>query len=271
MIFALSKILWTLASPANVILFALIVGFAAHTAPWRRMRRFGRGVLGLTIAVSIVLAVLPIGGWLLRPLEDRFPAVIDPPARVDGIVLLGGAIDMARSADRPGVALGNYAERVTEFVGLARQYPDAKLIFTGGSGLLFDQIHREADYMGPLLATLGIDPGRLLLDRDARNTHENAVNALALAQPQPGEVWLLVTSAFHMPRSIGAFRRAGWTITAYPVDYVTGTEETFHLNLDYAGGLSQTSFAIHEWLGLLAYWWFGWTDALFPGPQAPAG
>jgi uncharacterized SAM-binding protein YcdF (DUF218 family) len=125
--------------------------------------------------------------------------------------------------------------------------------------------------MGTLLATLGVDPGRVLLDREARNTHENAVNAMALAQPQPGEVWLLVTSAFHMPRSIGAFRRAGWTITAYPVDYITGPSERFLLDLDFAGGLSLASFAVREWVGLLAYRWFGWTDSLFPGPDTPAG
>ena len=271
MIFALSKIFWTFANPANLILFALIVGFAAHLAPWRRVRRFGRWVLGLTIGSAIILAVLPIGTWLLGPLEDRFPAIVEPPARVDGIILLGGAIDLHRSVDRPGVSLGSYADRVTAFVELARRYPDAKLVFTGGSGFLLDQVHREADFIGPLLETLGVDPGRILLDRDARNTHENAGNAWTLAQPQPGEVWLLVTSAFHMPRSVGAFRRAGWTITAYPVDYVTGTNVSFRLGLDFAGGLSLTSFAVREWVGLLAYWLFGWTDTLFPGPDTSAG
>lgn len=271
MIFAVSKIFWALAKPANLFLYAMVVGFAADLAPWRRVRRFGRWVLGLTIGAAVLLAVLPIGTWLLGPLEDRFPAIVEPPARVDGIVLLGGSIDMPRSADRPGIALGPSADRITEFVSLARRYPDAKLVFTGGSGLLFDQVHREADFMAPLLETLGVDPGRVLLDREARNTHENALNAWPLAQPQPGEVWLLVTSAIHMPRSVGVFRRAGWTITAYPVDYITGMRERFRLDLDFGEGLSLTSLALKEWVGLVAYWLLDRTDTLFPGPQAPAG
>ncbi len=269
MVFALSKIFWTLANPGNLIVVALLVGFLASLAPWRRLRRFGRWVLGLTIGTAIALAVLPIGTWLLRPLEDRFPAVVEPPPYVDGIIVLGGGIDLARSVDRPGIALKGYAERITAFVDLARRYPSAKLIFSGGSGLLLDQVHREADFAAPLLESLGIAPGRVLFDRDARNTYESAGNVLALANPQPGETWLLVTSAFHMPRSIGVFRRAGWPIAAYPVDYFTGPPDQFALRLNFGEGLGLTSRAIKEWIGLLAYRGLGWTDALFPGPALP--
>ena len=267
MVFALSKIFWTLANPGNLILIGLLIGFMVHLAPWRRVRHFGRGILGLTIGTAIAVAVLPVGTWLLSPLEDRFPAVVEPPSRVDGIIVLGGAIDLPRSVDRPGVALNGDAERIIEFVGLAKRFPNAKLVFSGGSGFLLDQVHREADFAAPLLQSLGVDPGRVLFDRDARNTYESAGNALKLADPQPGEVWLLVTSAYHMPRSVGVFRRAGWSVIAYPVDYLTGPSDRF--DFDFAAGLGLTSRAIKEWIGLLAYWEFGWTDALFPGPTVP--
>jgi uncharacterized SAM-binding protein YcdF (DUF218 family) len=223
-------------------------------------------VLGLTVGAAVAIAILPVGAWLLAPLEDRFPRLNEPPQQIDGIIVLGGAINLRRAADRGGVPLGGFAERITAFVELAQQYPDAKLIYTGGSGLLLDQVHREADYAAQLLDTLGVAPGRVVYERESRNTYENAVYSVAAMRPQPGEVWLLVTSAFHMPRSVGVFRRAGWPVTPYPVAYNTGPDDTLRLDFNFARGLGWTSVALHEWIGLTAYRWLGWTDTLFPGP-----
>ena len=180
-------------------------------------------------------------------------------------------MNLRRAVDRGGTPLGSYAERVTVFVELAKRYPDAKLVFTGGSGLLLDQIHREADYTAVLLENLGVPPSRVMYERESRNTYENARNTVVLAQPQPGEVWLLVTSAFHMPRAVGAFRHAGWPVTAYPVNYITGPSDSWRPGFNFASGLGQTSAAVREWTGLLIYRWTGRTDALFPGPIPPAG
>ncbi len=267
MIFVLSKIFWALANPGNLFVLGLLVGGLGLLTPWRRLRAFAKWVLGLTTGSALIISILPIGAWLLAPLEDRFPQVVDPPATVDGIIVLGGAINLRRAADRGGTPIGGNAERITVFVELAQRYPDAKLVFTGGSGLLLDQIHREADYAAPLLDVLGVAPGRVVFERESRNTHENAVNSMAAVKPQPGEVWLLVTSASHMPRSVGAFRRVGWSVTAYPVAYVTGPNDTQHLDFNFARGLSRISAGIYEWIGLAAYRWFDWTDSLVPGPD----
>ncbi len=81
------------------------------------------------------------------------------------------------------------------------------------SGALFDTGHSEADVAENLIAGLGFDPARIAFERATRNIRENALLAMALAQPQAGETWLLVTSAFHMPRAMGSFGRAGWQVT----------------------------------------------------------
>ncbi|MHA1601252.1 MAG: YdcF family protein [Alphaproteobacteria bacterium] len=270
MLFALSKIFWTLANPGNLFILSLLVGALGLLTPWRWLRGLARWVLGLSIGAALVISILPVGAWLLAPLEDRFPRLVDPIPRVDGIVLLGGAINLPRTVDRGGIRLNGNAERVTAFVGLAQQYPNAKLVFSGGSGLLLDQVHREADYTSQLLETLGITSSRVIYERDSRNTYENAVNTMAAVKPQPGEVWLLVTSAAHMPRSVGAFRRAGWPVTAYPVSYITGPNDTRGLDLNFAKGLSRTSSAFYEWIGLITYWWLDRIDSVFPGPDPAA-
>jgi len=267
MLFALSKIFWVVANPGNLFLLGLLVGFLGLFSPWRRLRAFAKWVLGLTAGTALIISILPIGSWLMTPLEERFPRLADPPAQVDGIIVLGGALNLRRAADRGGTPLGGYAERITVFVELAQRYPDAKLVFTGGSGLLLDQVHREADYTSQLLAVLGVAPERVVYERDSRNTHENAVNSAAIVTPQPGEVWLLVTSAFHMPRSVGAFRQVGWPVIAYPVNYKTGPTDTRRLNFNFIGGLSLLSDGLHEWIGLLVYRWLDRTTAVFPGPE----
>ncbi len=271
MIFALSKIFWAVANPGNLFFLSLVAGSLGLLTPWRRVRTLAGWILALAIGTATVITIVPVGAWLLAPLENRFPSLAEPPPRVDGIVLLAGALNLQRAVDRGGTPLGSYAERVTVFVELANRYPDAKLVFSGGSGLLLDQVHREADYISVLLEKLGVPPSRVLYERDSRNTHENALYASALAQPQRGEVWLLVTSAFHMPRSVGAFRQAGWPVTAYPVNYITGPRDSWRLNFNFAGGLGRVSVALREWTGLMAYRWMDRTDTLFPGPTLPAG
>lgn len=103
------------------------------------------------------------------------------------------------------------------------------------------------------------------MERRSRNTYENAVFTKALVAPKPGERWLLVTSAYHMPRSVGLFRRAGFLVEPYPVDWRIG-ERVFAFENVSADGLFRTDIAVREWLGLLAYRLSGRTGELLPGP-----
>jgi len=262
MSFVLGKIAWIVLKPSNLMVLGLVLGVLL-----RRLgsRVWSRLIGGGALLALLTCAVLPVGPWLIGPLESRFPV---PPAleRVDGIVVLGGAIEPALSADRNALALNGNAERLVAFAALARHYPGAKLVFTGGSGDIAHPEAREGDWVGPFLDAAGIPRARVAIERESRNTMENARFTKALVKPRPGEVWLLVTSARHMPRSVGVFRKEGWAVVPYPVDYVTRRETGFSLGFNIAGGLAGVDAAAYEWIGLVYYRLTGRIDSWFPGP-----
>ena len=264
MFFSLSKILWVILNPGNIILIALCLGAALA---WTRWRRLGRWLITAAAITGFILAVVPLGSWLIGALEDRFPPLRELPARVDGIVVAGGIVDPARTADRGQISIGGAAERLFEMAALAKRFPEAKLVFSGGSGSLLEPDKKEADAIVPLFRQLGIDPTRVIFENQSRNTAENAIFSYRAAAPKAGETWILITSAFHMPRAVGSFRKAGWRVTPYPVDYSTRRDAALPLQFNFAYGLGSLSGALHEFVGLYFYWMGGKTDELFPGPQ----
>ena len=266
MTFAASKILWLLVQPSNLLLLLLVIGLAVW---WRRGARWGRC---LTIAAALAFAafgLLPVGDALLYPLEARFPAPRTLPARIDGIIVLGSAVRSQLSQAWSQPVLNDRAERMTAALALARRYPEARVVFTGGIGRLSRSGPTEAEIARRFFLEQGLAPGRLVLEDRSRNTFENAVLSRRLIDPAPGEVWLLVTSAYHMPRAVGIFRRAGWPVIAYPVDYQTTKNPFQGWQLDVAGNLAGLDLAARAWTGLVAYRLMGRTDALWPAP-APA-
>jgi uncharacterized SAM-binding protein YcdF (DUF218 family) len=151
---------------------------------------------------------------------------------------------------------------------LARAYPDARIVYSGGNGDLFANGAREADFAAPVLESLGVPRRRLILERDSRNTAENARFTKALVDPKPGERWLLVTSASHMPRAIGCFRQVGFDVEAVPVGRrEPGAASRFWPMRTLGRGLAQLDEAMREWIGLVAYRITGRTGALLPGPN----
>src|SRR5258708_35869606 len=155
------------------------------------------------------------------------------------------------------------AGRCTGRGAAPRRYPASRILVSGGDGTLNPGVLSEAGATRDLLIQLGVAAQRIEIESVSRNTYENASLSYAAAQPKPGETWLLVTSAMHMPRAIGCFRRAGWAdITPYPVDYRTSTTIGTGLGLLLADDLVLVNFATKECLGLLAYY------ALRP-PHAP--
>lgn len=257
-LFILSKVGWALVKPSTLLVVAL---FAAAHLLWRGRPRAGRVVTLMVALLALAIAALPIGDWLLRPLEDRFPPPAAEPAHVDGIIVLGGSVDPRLATIHGGTPLNDSAERMTAFAALARRHPEARLLFTGGNGSLRHGQLTEADIAGRLFAELGVDGSRLVLERKSRNTWENAVFSKELMAPQPGATWLLVTSAMHMPRSVGIFRRIGWPVVPWPVAYQTG-----HDDFDLASRLRLIDDAVREWIGLAAYHVEDRTDSWLPGP-----
>jgi uncharacterized SAM-binding protein YcdF (DUF218 family) len=211
-------------------------------------------------------ALTPLGALLLRPLEDRFP---QPPADMlapTGIIVLGGAIDSDKSEARGQPWLNADAARMTTAVELVRRYPAARLVFTGGWGLLGEG-PAEAIGAKKLWLSLGVPAERMSFEDKSRNTWENAVFTRDLVKPKKGETWLLVTSAWHMPRSVGIFRRIGFDVVPYPVAYRTfGDERDFWLVPTMIDRVLMLDCSVREWIGLLAYRLAGKTDTLFPAP-----
>jgi uncharacterized SAM-binding protein YcdF (DUF218 family) len=263
--FALSKILGGLTEPLNLLLLALCLGFALLFG--RAHARWGRRIIGIVLAFLVVPAIVPLDRWAIAALEDRFAPPDPLPQRVDGIIVLGGGVNPVISARRGRIAMNGAVARVIALVPLARTYPDARLVFTGGSGSLADQDFKEAPYTAELLREIGFDASRVIFESQSRNTVENAILSKQLVAPKAGETWLLVTSAFHMARAVGVFRRAGWPVVAYPVDYHTpGPPGLADWGFSAGHGMAGLALLTHELAGLLAYRLMGRTDALIPAP-----
>lgn len=265
MFFYLSKILWFFLDPGNAFLLVLLVGLILTATRWRG---FGKFMVAMSLAFAVLVTFVPVGHYMVRSLEQRFPTPEPLPDRIDGIVVLGGVIDPVLSSYLVRPAINGAVERITRSAWLAREYPTARVIYSGGSGSLVDQQVREADYVASLYHELGVTEPQLILERDARNTWENASNAFDIAKPQPGENWLLVTSAFHMPRAVGVFRRFGWETIPYPVDFSSSAESPIRSPMSFSSGLGGFSKGLHEWIGLTAYWMTGKTGSAFPKPRA---
>lgn len=232
----------------------LLLGLAA-LAGLRGRTGAARRLVGFCFVLVLALTAFPLGTPLLRSLEGRFPANPVLPAQVDGIIVLGGAEDAAAYVRWGMTGLNEGGERLTAGVELARRFPGAKLIFTGGSASVVygDETQLPSRMTRELWLSLGVPPGQILLEDRSRNTSENAIFTRDLLKPRQGQVWVLVTSAFHMPRSVQTFERNGWSgLIPYPVDFRSGGQ-TFRLEWRLDDHLQQMNIATKEYLGLLVY------------------
>jgi uncharacterized SAM-binding protein YcdF (DUF218 family) len=263
MFFTLSKTLGFFAEPSNDLIFIGLVGLVLL---FTRFRRLASWLIVTSIVLIAFAGFSPLGRMLILPLEQRFPPWNPSSGTPDGIVVLGGAISPAISMARGVVALGDGAERITVTTELARRYPNARIIFSGGTGSLFGGAV-EAPFAVKEFEALGIAPERITAEEQSRNTIENAVFSMLIAQPKPGEHWLLVTSAYHTPRAMAAFRAAGFPVEACPVNWHTrGPIDATEPFGSFAAGLGMTDLAMHEWIGLIAYRLAGKTSEFFPAP-----
>ena len=209
------------------------------------------------IALLSLAGFSPAGLLLLSTLENRFdqpdPNLIDPtPA---GIILLGGAIDSDLSLKRNTIAINDHAERLIEGLLLLRKFPMA-------SAIVHDPAARN------FLIKMDVSPKRIILEEDSRNTYENAKYIKRLVEPKDGQTWLLVTSAYHMPRAVGSFRKAEFPILPWPVDYrATRSVSLTNFFRKPSEGLNLVDLAAKEWVGMLGYFITGRSSELFPSPH----
>lgn len=260
--FLASKVLWAVASPDSLLLILLLTSGLLLIL---NRTRLGQWLLALVCALAVLVALLPLGEWLIYPLERRFAANPALPSRVDGIIVLGGAVNPQRSSAWGQIEYDDAAERMTAFAALARRYPSAQLVFTGGNGSLTGQAFKEADSVPVFMRDMGLGDRALVMEDQSRNTHENVVRSKALVAPDVQESWIMITSAAHMPRATGIFCAQNWPVIPWPVDHRSNPDNLLRVELQFAGHLRELSMATREWLGLLAYYISGRTDRLLPG------
>jgi uncharacterized SAM-binding protein YcdF (DUF218 family) len=265
MFFILSKIVGYLIAPSHLAVFATSIGV---TLGFTRFSRIGRRLACVGVVALLAFAVSPLAYFIALPLENRFPAPPKDVAPPDGIIVLGGSVDENLSGQRgDGVRLNNSDERLTAAVALTRRFPQARLVFAGGTAAMLGSPFTEAQVVKRFWRDMGVDVEDAIFEDRSRNTYENAAYVRELAKPKQNERWLLVTSAIHMPRAVGVFRKAGVPIVPYPVDFrTTGRLDDWSFPRHAPAALDLIDSAAHEWAGLVAYRLTVKTTALFPEP-----
>lgn len=262
--FLFSKLFWLAAQPLSVAFLLCALGAALAFAGWRRT---GAGSAALAALILFVTLYTTAGGVALQVLEARFPKPQEDPQALSCIIVLGGALENEVTTSRGGMELNQAAERFLEAVRLALRHSEARILVSGGDGSISGAYEGEARASERLFTAFGIASDRLVKENASRTTYENAIQTKDVLAREGLRGCLLVTSAFHMPRSVALFRKAGTAVTPWPVDY--RTSGILHLGFDFTQPTSNaqlTSTAAREWIGLLGYYLTGRIDSIFPAP-----
>jgi uncharacterized SAM-binding protein YcdF (DUF218 family) len=247
MFFYLSKVFWAVFAPLTFIALMIVGGWLARRYP------IGRKIMGVGVCLLILCGFFPIGHNLQVYWENQYLPMTEYPAHVDGVIVLGGSIDFKKSLARGQGQLNIHAPRITEMMFLANQYPKAKIVFSGGNGNITSSSSSESKELDKLLKKIGFDASRIIYEGESRNTFENMDFSKKMLNPKDGEVWLLVTSAFHMKRSAEVFNSYGWAVIPYPAGYLT--EGTYKVipNFDVIDNMYKLQIVAKEIIGIMAY------------------
>jgi uncharacterized SAM-binding protein YcdF (DUF218 family) len=249
--FTASKLFGAIIAPGNFVILMLIIGLALSTT---RYGRIGWWITFVTAGTLAVLLLLPVGSWVMSPLENRFPRP-HLPDRVDGILVLAGGEKPELFAARGTGATIASEGRLVEAVELSRRFPQARIVFSGV----------EADVARAAFEQMRAPMNQFTFEKRARNTWENLLFSKNLIGPKPGETWLLVTHAVSIPRAMGIAREVGWNMIAWPVDYQSGAVG-YRSWFQFADNVRALETAAHEWIGLVVYRLTGRSAAWFPSP-----
>jgi uncharacterized SAM-binding protein YcdF (DUF218 family) len=261
-----SKVAWFFATPSNLLVSLILLGLILTR--FSRFRKIGTGIAFTFTLALLALGILPIANYVLLPLEERFPVFVDDGKPVAGIILLGGSVEASDSNERGALISNEASERVLYTIELAHRYPNARILISGGGGTVFANGVAEAPIIADYLKRVGVDPTRIIIEDRSRTTAENGQFSREVAKPQEGERWLLVTSAWHMPRAMAVFEKAGFHVTAHPVDFRTGIRLTNQRPHAFVSeGLRRLDVSMKEWVGVVGYYATGRTDELLPSPH----
>lgn len=262
--FVLSKLVWIVAQPLSLAFLGILLGVMAIVVGWRRLGLF------LNVAAAAVLFVTlytTAGSVVLQALEARFPRPVAEPQSLSCMIVLGGAFETEVTTTRGGIEFNQGADRFVEALRLALRHPEARILVSGGDGSLSGAFEGDASASERFFAAFGVPSDRLVRETTSRTTFENVENSKSALAGNGLENCLLVTSAFHMPRSMGLMRKAGIAVTPWPTDYRTSGQASLGIDLTQPTvNAQQSSTAMREWLGLVGYYLAGRIGELYPAP-----
>lgn len=247
--FWISKLAWLFIAPDSLLILLILIG---TWLLWKQNQKWAKRIFTTVSIAVLIIGLFPVGEWLLYPLESKFKVNPDL-GKVDGIIVLSGAISPSRSFTWKQIILNNSAERIITSVVLSKKYPNAKLVFTGGSGSMIDKQHKHADAAKLFYQEQGLDISKIIFESESRNTYENIILTKKLVNPKENEHWVVITTAWHMPRSIGIFCKANWKVTPYPVDFRSKPDNLFRIGWGFSGHLSNLTTGVKEWIGFVTY------------------
>jgi uncharacterized SAM-binding protein YcdF (DUF218 family) len=262
--FFLSKAVSFFLVPSNAIASLAVLGLVLLFF----RRRSGPAVAGFAAAVVAVATLSPLGNLLLTPLEQRFPEQTYPDkSAIDGIIVLGGSYDTVSHSYMSTIFLREDTEPMAVVPGLAKLYPEAKIIISGGTDPSSPG-PSEAAIVKQYYISFGIAADRISIEERSLTTVENARLTAAMIHPGPQTHWLLVTAPYHMPRAIGTFRKAGFNVIGFPAGWRThGWADLWSPASTATDNLRRIDVAAHEWIGLVSYRLSGYSDEWLPGPN----
>lgn len=257
-----SKFFWLAAQPLSLALLLLVLGLLAGLLKWGRLRTLASILAALVLFVTLFTTT---GSVLLQMLEDRIPRAELAAGGPGCIIMLGGGVEAEVIAARGGFEMNQAGDRFIETLRLAQKFPAARILISGGDGSFSGSYEGDAAVATRFFEAFGVPADRLIRETASRTTFENVENTKALLAANGLEHCLLVTSAFHMPRSVGLFRKQGLDVSPWPTDFRTTGHAGLALDFTQPSTNSQlTTTALREWTGLLLYYLAGRTDALFP-------
>lgn len=256
-----TKFVHFLLHPLHFIAVLLLLAAALSALRWRGGARW---TAGSAAALFALFGFTPFNEWLNFGLEQRVQPGAYQIDEVAGAIVLGGAAGGRGLAYAPdGVILNDSAERLTAIVALRERRPDLPILFTGGDGGVIPTDTPESEIVRRFLTSMGVDPASIAFETRSRTTYENALYSAELLADRPGP-YLLVTSTWHMPRALGAFRHAGVDVIPYPVDYRTNPPSWSFINVHPGDRFDRLHRAFREFAGMSYYYVSGRSNAWYP-------
>ena len=260
MSFYLSKILWLILNPFNIFIFVTLLSIFLYFV---KLRRLSLIIFLINFVFIALISFLPIGSYLIYNIEKEYHSYIKPPDQVDGILILGGATNPQLYNEYDQISLNSSSERLVESVFIIKKFDKAKVIFSGGSGILNRPDFDHAQVAKSFYKKIGIEIDKIIFEDNSRNTYENITYSKKIANPKINENWLLITSASHMKRALLIAEKNNWKLIPYAVDFKNIKNFKLIPNLKLLKNLNLFQQGLHEWLGLVSYYLMGRTNKIF--------